>query len=41
VLRGGSWSEAAFFLRSAFRTMTAPDMRNNGAGFRVVAVARK
>jgi formylglycine-generating enzyme required for sulfatase activity len=41
VFRGGSWSVSATFVRSAYRDFfTPPDSRNNGLGFRVVAVAR-
>ena len=40
VLRGGSWDDLAFGLRSAYRNRGAPDLRYNILGFRVVAVAR-
>ncbi|MGI9104727.1 MAG: SUMF1/EgtB/PvdO family nonheme iron enzyme [Pyrinomonadaceae bacterium] len=40
VLRGGSWLNNAFILRSAFRLRYAPDGRSYHVGFRVVAVAR-
>lgn len=35
VLRGGSWSGVAWFLRSAMRSMKPPDSRDNYTGFRV------
>jgi formylglycine-generating enzyme required for sulfatase activity len=43
VLRGGSWSNAAYYCRSAYRHGDTPDTRNNSnnsIGFRVVAGAR-
>jgi formylglycine-generating enzyme required for sulfatase activity len=36
VLRGGSWNDAPWFVRSAFRTSRNPAGRCNLAGFRVV-----
>ena len=38
VVRGGSWGNSAFSLRCADRTTTAPAGRDNGFGFRVLAV---
>jgi formylglycine-generating enzyme required for sulfatase activity len=38
VLRGGSWSNYDTGLRSAFRGGNTPDSRDDGVGFRVVAV---
>jgi formylglycine-generating enzyme required for sulfatase activity len=35
VLRGGSWSIAPQFLRSAYRNRNAPDGRNFITGFRI------
>ncbi len=35
VLRGGSWSVRPRYLRSADRSWTFPESRNNGLGFRV------
>jgi formylglycine-generating enzyme required for sulfatase activity len=34
ILRSGSWTEVAWFCRSAFRIENAPDRRSNGYGFR-------
>jgi formylglycine-generating enzyme required for sulfatase activity len=38
VLRGGSWSSYATYLRSAYRSRITPDYRGSTFGFRVVAV---
>ena len=38
VLRGGSWSGAGSYRRSAYRGNHSPDSRNFGIGFRVAAV---
>jgi formylglycine-generating enzyme required for sulfatase activity len=35
VLRGGSWFNGAWYVRSAFRFWHAPASRNDGGGFRV------
>lgn len=35
VLRGGSWNHSASNLRSAFRTLDSPSLRNNHVGFRL------
>jgi formylglycine-generating enzyme required for sulfatase activity len=40
VLRGGSWSLYAPFLRSAFRNRNGSGIRDLNGGFRVVAVSR-
>ncbi|MEY3220298.1 MAG: hypothetical protein RIT27_1655 [Pseudomonadota bacterium] len=37
-LRGGSWGINAFYCRSANRSYSSPDNRNNNNGFRVVLV---
>jgi formylglycine-generating enzyme required for sulfatase activity len=36
VLRGGGWGAFARYCRAAFRFNVAPDIRDNGIGFRVV-----
>jgi formylglycine-generating enzyme required for sulfatase activity len=36
VLRGGSWSSDAQFVRSAYRNRRTPVNRNNHIGFRLV-----
>ncbi|HEX6184239.1 MAG TPA: SUMF1/EgtB/PvdO family nonheme iron enzyme [Pyrinomonadaceae bacterium] len=41
VLRGGSWDNLAFYLRSASRDSYEPDIRGSIIGFRVVAVERR
>jgi len=38
VRRGGSWFNAAWFCRSAYRNWGGPDDRSNDLGFRVAAV---
>ena len=36
VYRGGSWSDYAWYCRSAHRNRNTPDNRNNNLGFRVL-----
>jgi formylglycine-generating enzyme required for sulfatase activity len=36
VLRGGSWGNVAWYLRSAARVSVGPSFRDNGLGFRLV-----
>ncbi|MGB3975899.1 MAG: SUMF1/EgtB/PvdO family nonheme iron enzyme [bacterium] len=36
VCRGGSWCECAYFSRSAYRSWTAPTVKNVNLGFRLV-----
>ena len=36
VLRGGSWSLGARYVRAAYRSMRAPAFRNVFTGFRLV-----
>lgn len=40
VVRGGSWTNYAFFLRSALRNFNQPADRNGLIGFRLAAVSR-
>jgi formylglycine-generating enzyme required for sulfatase activity len=40
VLRGGSWTDHATYLRSALRIYSTPDSRYLNGGFRVVAMLR-
>jgi formylglycine-generating enzyme required for sulfatase activity len=41
VVRGGSWSDAPRYCRSAFRLRDHPDTRSNYLGFRVVCSAAR
>jgi formylglycine-generating enzyme required for sulfatase activity len=35
VLRGGSWADGSFFLRSSYRLVVTPGNTFSGFGFRV------
>jgi len=40
VRRGGAWTDAGMFLRSAFRLRFEPERRSDHIGFRVAAVRK-